>query len=200
MKQLLGLLANDEVERAEGIGDRRERRRFVVTRAALRNVLGRYTGEDPRRLHLERGPGGKPRLGADGGLRFNVSHSGSLAVIVVARDREVGVDVERVRPFPDALRIANRLFSPAERGALAALPPARRPAAFFQAWALREAWAKGQGDGVAQLLRHGGRPLDELTNGWSLGTLAVRRGYVAALAVERRAQPRTWFAPSTTHL
>ena len=40
-------------------------------------------------------------LSTDRDLRFNLSHSGEFAVFAVARDREVGVDVERVRADAD---------------------------------------------------------------------------------------------------
>jgi phosphopantetheinyl transferase len=46
----------------------------------------------------------------------------------VRRGRELGVDVEEVRPLHDAESIAARYFSVGEVAALRALPPAERTA------------------------------------------------------------------------
>jgi hypothetical protein len=47
----------------------------------------------------EEGRFGKPMLAGafEGALRFNVSHSGELALYAVSGEREVGVDVEEIR-------------------------------------------------------------------------------------------------------
>jgi len=94
----------------------------VASEWALREILGRYLGLAADELRFETGRYGKPRL-ADprGELAFNLSHSGSLALVAVAR-REVGVDVERIR--------------------------AKRPLDFYRRWADREARVKCLGTGL----------------------------------------------------
>src|SRR5438094_10495422 len=93
------------------------------------------------------------------GLRFNVSHSKSLGLYAVTRDRRVGVDIERIRPLPDLDEIAERVFSPEERLALRRLPPARRPEGFFNCWSRKEAYGKAIGYGLAPpLTRRTGSP------------------------------------------
>jgi hypothetical protein len=47
-------------------------------------------------------------------LRFNVSHSHRAALIAVTHDREIGVDVERIRDEAADIEIARRYFSPHE--------------------------------------------------------------------------------------
>jgi 4'-phosphopantetheinyl transferase len=122
----------------------------VATRGLLREVLGQRLGLDPERVELTLAEGGKPRLPrphAD--LRFNASRSGERAAFALAADREVGVDVELVRDELDVDLIARRALSPAELQAWHELPPARRVAAFFEAWARKEAYAKAWGEGLA---------------------------------------------------
>lgn len=64
----------------------------------LRLLLARYLDADPRELRFALGAHGKPAL--DGGsaqgpdLRFNLSHSQALLLVVVAVGVEVGVDIE----------------------------------------------------------------------------------------------------------
>ena len=93
-------------------------------RAALRRVLGRYLGIAAGKVALVDGEHGRPSLaeGHDPALGFNWSHSGEHALIAVGRGIAPGIDLERRRPRPRALEIANRYFSPDEAACLANLP------------------------------------------------------------------------------
>ena len=94
----------------------------VASRWALREILGRYLGLPGPELRFETNRHGKPRLAnPEVELEFNLSHSGSLALVAVAR-REVGIDVERIRT--------------------------KRPAGFYRRWADREARVKFLGTGL----------------------------------------------------
>jgi medium-chain acyl-[acyl-carrier-protein] hydrolase len=201
--ELRRLLSADEEVRARRFHFRRDRDRFVVCRGALRTLLGRYLAHDPRRLRFAYGAHGKPALaagGAAGRLSFNVAHSDGLALVAVTRGREVGVDLERVRPGLAAEEIAARYFSPREFEALRALPRSLRPEAFFHCWTRKEAYLKATGAGVARALDRfdvtlrPGDPAALLENRddpaearrWSLRELVPGPGFVGALAVEGR--------------
>lgn len=148
-------LSPDERARAARFCFVRDRRRFTGARAALRAILGAYLMEDAERIRFRLGPHGKPSIASPCGDRlcFNLSHSGELALCAVAWERELGVDVEAVRPLPDAAAIAERYFSCAERAALRRLAPGEQLTAFFRCWTRKEAYLKALGDGLA-------RPLD----------------------------------------
>ena len=154
---------------------------------ALRLLLGCYLGEDPAELDVVRGLGGKPALAGLGSwLRFNLSHSGSLALVALARDREVGIDVERVDPARASGLIVDTVFSPREASIFRSLQEPERTHAFFSCWTRKEACAKATGEGVAAVER-----LDVLgrrrVEGLWLSDLDVDGGYAAALAVAGRA-------------
>jgi 4'-phosphopantetheinyl transferase len=86
-----------ERERAEAMTRPQARRRWVAARWALREVLGGYLEEEPAKVALRFGERGKPMLAGPGeSLRFNLSHSGELALIALCEGREVGVDVQRL--------------------------------------------------------------------------------------------------------
>jgi 4'-phosphopantetheinyl transferase len=125
--------------------------RWVAARAALRGVLARYLGVPPERVAFVTGADGKPRLapgpGAD--LRFNLSHSGGVALIAVRLGREVGVDLEELRDGVDGDAVAREFFDEPERARLEALAADGQPHAFFSAWVRREAVAKASGRGIA---------------------------------------------------
>ncbi|HXK09640.1 MAG TPA: 4'-phosphopantetheinyl transferase superfamily protein [Vicinamibacteria bacterium] len=145
-------LSPDERARGERFRFARDRRRFSISRGLLRHLLGRYAHVPPAALRFGYGHRGKPFLPGDDGLRFNVSHSGGLALLAFARDRELGVDVERERSVPEACDIARRYFSRREETALVSLPEGERTKAFFRCWTRKEAVVKAQGDGLAQPL------------------------------------------------
>ena len=210
---LRALLSEDERARADRFLLEHHRRRFAVCRGLLRVVLGRYLNRPPERLAFAYGPSGKPTLAGPAPLLFNVSHSDELAVYAVARDREISIDVERVRPVAQPENIADHFFSPPERHALRAVPPERRLEAFYDCWTRKEAYVKARGEGL-------GHPLDQFAvsfgpgaparlmpvsadsareiAGWSLQALSPGAGYVGALAARGdgwRTVQRRWPDP-----
>jgi 4'-phosphopantetheinyl transferase len=116
-----GNLPEAERARAARIGGV-ARDRWIAARWALRGALARYLDQPPEEIELRVAELGKPALADPAAeLRFNLSHSGELALIAVATGREVGVDVQRT-------------------GA--------RAAAYYLAWTQREAIAKCLGSGL----------------------------------------------------
>jgi 4'-phosphopantetheinyl transferase len=202
MAALWGTLSDDERARAERFRFERDRRRFAVCRGYLRALLAPLTGQAPAELRFRYGARGKPALDAAGGggdLRFNVSHSDGVAIYAVTRGREVGVDLERVRPVRDVEQIAERFFSTPECDALRTVPEEVKLDAFFTCWTRKEAYVKARGEGLGYpldrfavsvtpggpaLLAPAGGADESETAPWSLTGLRQPEGYVAALAVE----------------
>jgi len=144
------LLSCDERERAARFAGDRERRRFTVGRARLRQLLGERLAVAPEGIELVYGAGGKPRLHPrfDSDLRFNVSHYQDVAAFAFANGREVGVDVEGVRSLADADAVAALAFSPREHRTYLALDPIEKPLGFFNCWTRKEAFVKALGEGL----------------------------------------------------
>jgi 4'-phosphopantetheinyl transferase len=133
-----------------------DRNRFIAGRGLLRSILSQYLNTKPGGLEFVYGANGKPSLSdktADPGIRFNLAHSENLALMAVVRGRDLGVDVERIRPIPDVEQLVARFFSPGENAAFRALPEDQRLVAFFNLWTRKEAWLKATGEGISQSLR-----------------------------------------------
>lgn len=145
--------------------------RWVAARAALRLVLAERLGTAPARVAFEEGPHGKPAVA---GLRFNLSHSGATALIAVADEAEVGVDVERTNRRSHAIE---RTLTAGER---AGLDGGDRHLQLLRIWCRKEALAKalGRGLGWAPERFDTSRP-----EGHVLHDLELPAGYVGALAV-----------------
>ncbi len=117
VSRLQDTLSTDELTRADRYYLRQVRERFVVARGLLRAILSRYLGVAAGHLRFCYGPNGKPKLDKEPGgesLRFNVTHSQELALYAIARDREVGIDVEYILPDLAGEEIAEQ-FSHHER-------------------------------------------------------------------------------------
>jgi 4'-phosphopantetheinyl transferase len=146
-----GLLSPAERERARRFARRRDGRRWGSSRALLRLLLGEYLHADPRMLRLEVGEHGKPRLaGEHAWLRFNMSHSGPVALYAVAREAEVGVDVERLRRRLDRLAVAERAFGRTAAMRLGRLDEPEREREFLQMWVRHEVRLKCLGVGLGR--------------------------------------------------
>ena len=149
-------------------------------------MLATQLGTNPAELRFEYGRHGKPRL-ADSEVTFNVSHSHDVAMIVTARDVEVGCDVEKVDPKFIDDQIPERFFSPHEVTELRALPTADQSEAFFRCWTRKEAFIKACGLGVSMGLDTFdvtlGEPAKLLrgADGWTLQAVEAPKGYMAAV-------------------
>ncbi len=207
---LAATLTVDEQHRAAQrvrIGDRN---RFIAARGMLRALLARSLGCAPDAVVLHTTAHGKPTLEAPlpagAPLCFNLSHSHTRVLYALARGREVGIDIERCRPMRNMAGMVCRYFTPAEQAMLAALPPARQEAAFFNAWTRKEAYLKACGRGLAHglaqvevtlepgapavLLR--GVPGDKTQ--WGMVALedVALAGYAATLVVEEHTNCPAW--------
>lgn len=208
---LARVLDDEERHRAERFRFAEHRRRFVVRRGLLRLVLSQYAGTRPETLRFARTAIDKPALAWPDGntLKFSASSSGGLGAVVVTRDREVGLDIEQVRPNGDHDLIASHEFSAEESDWLCRLPEAKRLAAFYQLWTCKEAYLKGKGVGLTTPLndfaislsreppRLAWSKLDSSDpERWSLQPLSIEPGFVACLAMEgecRAVQSKRWF-------
>jgi 4'-phosphopantetheinyl transferase len=204
--ELWAALSSEERARADRFCFDRDRRRYAHSRGILRHLLAGYLGADPRELVFEAGSRGKPRLiDSPQAMAFNVSHSGSFALIAVSRLGEIGVDIEAHRPLDDRDDLAERFFSASESVQLRSLEPARRDGAFFTCWSRKEAYVKAVGDGLsypldafdvtfspgeaARLTVEG--DADE-SRRWALEALPAPTGYSAALVTEGRRTVQCW--------
>ncbi len=199
--ECLAVLSTDERARADEFRLDEPRRQFIVTRGVLRTLLGRYLGERPEDISFSFEAVAKLRLAnkyAASKLRFNVSHSGDLALIAVNLGCDVGIDVERCRPVNQLEQLARRSFHPDEISELLATESETRNDVFLRCWTAKEAVLKAYGAGIAGSLDDFHVPVAESFEGgidltglkqadnrsqcW-LKRLVPCDGYVAAIAL-----------------
>jgi 4'-phosphopantetheinyl transferase len=148
---LFDVLSRDEQAKGRAFAAHELRSRYRRSRTALRMVLARYVQRPAVELRFEYNNAGKPFL-EDQGWEFNVSHSGTRALIAIAR-QAVGVDLEMLNgPGIDPDELAPLVCHPTEKALLSTLPAFERHHKFYKLWTAKEAYCKALGLGLQQTL------------------------------------------------
>jgi 4'-phosphopantetheinyl transferase len=212
VEQCRSYLSIGERQRADRFVFERDRVHHTVAHGVLRHLLGRYCGIRPESLQFSVTAAGKPALarlpanpaegppgnpaGVPPAIHFNLTHSGGRALLGVSQGRELGIDLEQVRPNIEVLSISRNYFFGAERDAIEGALSVTRDSLFFRYWVAKEAVLKAQGIGL-------GFPLDQfrvdflpgdaearietfdparLDGGWTVRMLPSEAGWLAAVA------------------
>jgi 4'-phosphopantetheinyl transferase len=207
-------LSSAERQRADRFVFARDRTHHTVAHGVLRHLLARYCGIAPEALQFSVTAAGKPSLVIPNGnapadtsgntprnapvIHFNLTHSGGRALLGVSQGRELGIDLEQVRPNIEALSISRNYFFGSERDAIENALSATRDNMFFRYWVAKEAVLKAQGIGL-------GFPLDQfrvdflaggemahietfdperLDRGWTVRMLSCDAGWLGAVAAK----------------
>ena len=142
------ILDREELRRMHGFRFARDRSRYAVAHANLRRILGAYLGRPPEKIGFRANRFGKPELADEDPslLHFSLSHSQSIAVLALALEQPVGVDVEDVRPIE--AEVAEGHFSATEISALRSLHGDAWLSGFYRCWTRKEAILKAEGVGL----------------------------------------------------
>lgn len=129
---------------------KRRQLQFIAIRALVRKCLSLYSGIDPHQLILDTRPQGKPFLvNSTLPITFNLSHCNNIAVLAIALQDEIGVDIESTTRNRGQRNIATRYFHPQEIAQLAALDDSQHNTYFYRLWTLKEAFFKAIGTGIS---------------------------------------------------
>lgn len=163
----------------------------------LRMLLSNYLGIEAKHINFRYGKRGKPGIANkyDGmPLDFNLSYSKDIVLYAFIRKREVGIDIEYIRPIPEMAQIVESYFSTNEKEKFFGLSEERRKEYFFELWTKKEAFLKATGiglgqltdcfdeissDGFLQIKNTKGKPAS-----WRIEALSLATGFSAAYAVE----------------
>jgi 4'-phosphopantetheinyl transferase len=186
-------LSQDERAKYEQLHDRRLQHAYLTAQVLCRTTLSRYAGVHPSEWTFRTGSHGKPSVGGPGGfesLRFNLTHTDGLAICLVTRAGDVGVDAEETSSKVDWALVARHFFSPAEQSWLANLQMHERYSWAFGQWVLKEAYLKGIGSGLDTpervTVERGDDRRPVAIGNWQLSLHDPSPCHVAAAAVHRR--------------
>ena len=193
----LAVLSVAEQQKQQRFVFARHRHQYLVGHALVRDVLSHYFPVAPVMWKFNVNYYGKPFISWPldcQGLNFNLSHTEGRAVVAVAWQTDIGVDVEFSTSRGNDMGIAKSFFSPIEVAQLE-----RDPERFFDFWTLKEAYIKARGmglsiplDSFAFLLSENDHPRIHFHDGcpdrperWDFN-LYRGEGYRSAIAVSAR--------------
>ena len=116
-----------------------------------RESLAHTLGFAPETLPITRDAQGRPHFIAPlHHLETGWSHSGEALLLALGEDIELGVDIERLRPRPRAMDLAERFYHPEETAWLRGFDDDdARLLGFVRLWCIKEAVLKAHGRGLS---------------------------------------------------
>lgn len=142
------LLSNEEKNRGNSFVFKLDRWRYVFCRGCLRILLGKFLSCTGAEIIIRYLSYGKPYLGQDKPLKFNLSHTHNCLAISFSFHCEMGIDIEKIRPV-DSLSLANVCLSEREKIQFDCCKNENeKTKMFFNLWTRKEALLKGMGIGL----------------------------------------------------
>ncbi len=140
-------LSTAERLRAQGIKHEKSRQTFMLTKSALRIILGTYLECHPLSIDFQVNAYGKPYL-LGHPVHFNVSHSGDYALIALS-ESPIGIDLELIREDFDWQEIAPLCCTASEWQWLNQFSTVEARQCFYALWTRKEAYTKARGLGLS---------------------------------------------------
>jgi len=180
-----------ELERASRYASEPLRRRYLNSHIILRRIIARYLHCPASEIVLQQPTGRKPAINMPGStpLQFSLSRSQDLCLIGIAREAQIGVDLECLLPGRYEPEMLFHALTHSECEALAAMPASQHAEVFLQTWTRKEAYAKCVGRGLSMDLTHlevGITSHETYTKGICVGSLGAPPGWTASWASDRR--------------
>ena len=177
LEQYKSLLTDDELTRMSRLYYARHRHEYLITRALIRTSLSKYFEVEPADWRFGKNGYGKPEISFPDKpwpIRFNLSHCNGLIMCGMARDDDIGVDVEDAqRSTRAAFDSLSSYFSNEEIADMSGLPPDQQKQRFFDYWTLKEARVKASGEALALALNSSSFELSFPVSG-GIGAIATR--------------------------
>ncbi len=151
LDKLAATLSSQEQGKSNRFKFAKHRHRYIASQGAVRLILSHYLELTPERIIFKHNRYGKPELANVNdrcSLQFNLTHSRVLALLAIADNRRVGIDLEWLDRPTKVRAIADRFFAPEEAAEIKALPSALQRKAFFRCWTAKEAYLKAIGIGL----------------------------------------------------
>lgn len=160
------LLDDAERERLSRLRHPADRLRFVAGRVLVRELVAERTGVAARLVALRVDGRGRPRVVAPTGAPdVSISHARGVVAVAIATGGRVGIDLEARPADADRPALERVALAPEERRRAQRLRPEVRAERALRAWAVKEAYGKLTGRGIAlapdelTVARVAGRPV-----------------------------------------
>jgi 4'-phosphopantetheinyl transferase len=154
LQQNWNVLDSNEKIQADKFKNPVLRDRYVRAHGQLRTVLAHYVNAAPASLRIAKTSHGKPYLVDYTELAFNLSHTSNVMVLAIAKQCQLGVDIEQCKPRGNLADLVAKCFSDAEASYWQQLNADQQHRQFYQFWTRKEALVKATGLGISLGLKH----------------------------------------------
>lgn len=184
----LAAMQPEEISRANRYFYTADRNRYIISRGALRSILGKYLNQPPASIKFGVGINKKPYIINNDEVHFNVSHSGNWVLLAIANSA-IGADTELIKDDFDYHEIIKENFSLHE---INYINQNQLPHCFYKLWTRKEALLKATGKGIDDNLKlipalNGAHTIDGVlissTAHWIVNSFMLYEQYAASVAV-----------------
>lgn len=207
LNELIKILSEDEVLRANKFRFEKDKAVYITAKYLLRSGLSNYLQLKAKEIIFDYSEYGKPSFMGNVEIDFNVSHSGNRIIIGFARNRTIGVDIEKIKENFDPLELAENFFSEEEIKALSETKESERFQAFYRCWTRKESFIKAVGEGLSYPLDSFAVTMDndkstrfikidniqDSKRDWQLHSFVPADKYIAALTTDGAPQKIEFF-------
>lgn len=208
---LNSFLSEDEIIKASKFRFKKDKNCSIISRGTLRFLSGKYLNIDPKTIKFKYGKYGKPYYDLETELKFNVSHSGNLAVIAFVLNSDIGIDIEKLKYDFEVMDIVDNYFSRSEIESLNKFPVQDQVKGFYRCWTRKESFIKAKSKGLSFPLDAFSVSIDsdkktELLetkwnkkekDSWSLFSFSPQEEYMGAISVKDSLEDVKYFNLNT---
>jgi 4'-phosphopantetheinyl transferase len=145
---LESILDENEKKQAQAFVIEQVRKNFIAAHGNLRKVLAMYLNLNSQEVEFNFSQYKKPYLIQNREIQFNLSHSHDMAVVAVAFNKPIGIDIESLhRNNIDFIGLAKNTFTAQEFLQLEQADPENTKHYFYTLWTQKEAIIKAIGKG-----------------------------------------------------
>jgi 4'-phosphopantetheinyl transferase len=149
LNYFISLLNPAEITRGDKYYQTKDKNRFIISRGALRHILGLHLNQSAASVIFNIDINKKPFVENQSGLQFNVSHSGDWIIIAIA-NATVGADVEFINHNFQYIDVLEDNFSIDE---IKQIKGNNSIEIFFKFWTRKESITKTTGKGLDENLK-----------------------------------------------
>lgn len=175
---MLSFLDENEKKKAQQFKFEHLKTNHILSHGILRWLLSRYLQISPSDISFSYGPFGKPYL-LNKDIHFNMSHSLDRSLYAFSFEKELGVDIEYIKPNLSIKDLPLSVLSVKEQENIKTLSLHEQKAAFYKKWTQKEAYLKAIGTGLQNNIAEISIPP---TPEWHYFEIPLPSDYVATIA------------------
>ncbi|GAA0736787.1 4'-phosphopantetheinyl transferase family protein [Clostridium oceanicum] len=145
-------LTNKEKNKLEKFVFEDDRKRYILSHGLLNYIFSDALGISIKNIKFYLGDKGKPKIKNKYKINYNISHSKELILIGFSKEKEIGIDVEKVYYNIDYKEISEAFFHPYDLLCYSNKSKIDEIKSFFKIWVVKEAYTKALGTGLSRSL------------------------------------------------